>query len=169
MDSVRIRTCIAILMTAAICRADETPTKTEFVVRPAAEPRNRHYAGNREPLLPSPLVKLPVCAVQPKGWLCKQLELQAAGFHGHLGEISTFLRKHKNAWLSADGQGERGWEEVPYWLKGFGDCAYLLNNEEQINFTKHAKQQNGASQQAQERKLKSKNPPSQNIGLVFPY
>jgi DUF1680 family protein len=79
---------------------------------------------------------LPVGAVQPRGWLRKQLELQAAGFHGHLTEISSFLKKDKNAWLSKDGQGERGWEEVPYWLKGFGDCACLLGNQEQIKEAK---------------------------------
>src|SRR5438876_3315848 len=71
-----------------------------------------------------------------RGWLKKQLELQAAGFHGHLGEISEFLKKQNNAWLSSSGQGERGWEEVPYWLKGFGDCAYLLGNQEQIQEAK---------------------------------
>jgi DUF1680 family protein len=86
--------------------------------------------------LPSPLVKLPVGAVQPRGWLRRQLELQAAGFHGHLTEISPFLRKDHNAWLSPDGQGQRGWEEVPYWLKGFGDCAYLLGNQDQIKEAK---------------------------------
>jgi hypothetical protein len=137
MNSGRaIVTSLALLLTPVICRADESPTKAEFVPRPAAEPRNRYYAGNREPLLASPLIKLPVGSVQPRGWLRKQLELQSAGFHGHLGDISMFLRKEKNSWLSPDGQGERGWEEVPYWLKGFGDCAYLLKNEEQIKEAK---------------------------------
>jgi hypothetical protein len=94
--------------------------------------RSTHYAGNREPLTPSPLVKLPVGAVRPDGWLKKQLELQAAGFHGRLTEISSFLKKEGNAWLSNDGQGDHGWEEVPYWLKGFISCAFLTDNQEQI-------------------------------------
>jgi hypothetical protein len=109
--------------------ADNPPA---VVSHPPLDRRNDYYPSHREPLLPSPLVKLPVGAVQPHGWLHKQLELQSAGFHGHLTEISGFLRKDKNSWLSRDGQGERGWEEVPYWLKGFGDCAYLLGNQEQI-------------------------------------
>lgn len=100
------------------------------------EGRNANYFGNREPLACSPLVKLPVAAISPRGWLRKQLELQSAGFHGHLGEISEFLMKQNNAWLSPTGQGERGWEEVPYWLKGFADCAYLLGNQEQIQEAK---------------------------------
>ncbi len=93
---------------------------------------NAFYHGNRSPLLPSPLVKLPVGAIEPRGWLRTQLQLQADGFHGHLTEISRFLKKENNAWLSPTGEGEHGWEEVPYWLKGFISCAYLLNNERMI-------------------------------------
>jgi len=103
----------------------------QSVPRPAGE-RNRHYPGNRPPLQPSPLVKLPVTAVRPEGWLRKQLELQNDGFHGHLTEISRFLEKVDNAWLSATGRGDHGWEEVPYWLKGFADCAFLLDDEAHV-------------------------------------
>ena len=97
---------------------------------------NHHYATNRPPLLPSPLVKLPVGAIRPDGWLKKQLELQAAGFHGRLGELSEFLKKENNAWLNPEGQGQHGWEELPYWLKGFGDCAYLVGDEAQVKEAK---------------------------------
>jgi hypothetical protein len=95
-----------------------------------------HYVGNRPPLRPVPFLKLPIRSIRPEGWLRRQLELQAAGFHGHLTEISGFLRKENNAWLDPNGQGERGWEEVPYWLKGFADCAYILGNEDQIREAK---------------------------------
>ena len=98
----------------------------------AASSANHHYPSNLKPLLPRALVKLPVGAVRPGGWLRKQMELQAAGFHGHLGELSDFMKKENNAWLNPQGQGQHGWEEVPYWLKGFGDCAYLLGDQEQI-------------------------------------
>ena len=103
-----------------------------FVERPGLGPPNRFYIANRAPLKPSPLVKLPIGAIRPAGWLRQQLELQADGFHGHLTDISPFLRKENNAWLSASGVGASGWEEVPYWLKGFGDCAYLLGRTPQI-------------------------------------
>lgn len=99
------------------------------VARPDEGPANEFYIGNRAPLLPSPLVKLPIGAIEPQGWLRRQLELQAAGFIGHLTEISAFLAKENNAWLSPDGQGEHGWEEVPYWLKGFGDLGYVLGDQ----------------------------------------
>ena len=106
--------------------------KIRVVDRPATEGRNNFYVSNREPLLPSPFIKLPIRSINPKGWLRKQLELQAEGFHGHLTEISGFLKKESNAWLSKEGIGERGWEEVPYWLKGFSNCAYVLDNEDMI-------------------------------------
>lgn len=102
------------------------------VERPDPSSPNQFYVGNRAPLAPSPWIKLPLRAIQPRGWLRKQLELQSAGFHGRLGEISRFLKKEGNAWLNREGLGEHGWEELPYWLKGFGDCAYLLGDEAQI-------------------------------------
>jgi DUF1680 family protein len=127
-----VATIFVVLVASVVCAED----RIEVVDRPPAKGTNTYYFGNREPLAPSPLVKLPVGAVSPRGWLRKQLELQAAGLHGHLGEISDFLKRQNNAWLSSTGQGERGWEEVPYWLKGFGDCAYLLNNQNQIQEAK---------------------------------
>jgi hypothetical protein len=123
-------------MIVAVVAGPAWAESVTMVPHPPSDQRNHHYPNHREPLLANPLVKLPIGAVQPRGWLRKQLELQAAGFHGHLTEISTFLRKDKNAWLSPDGQGERGWEEVPYWLKGFGDCACLLGNQDQIKEAK---------------------------------
>jgi DUF1680 family protein len=56
------------------------------------------------------------------------LELEAEGFTGRLLELSGFLRKEGNAWLSATGEGHSHWEEVPYWLKGFIDLGYLLED-----------------------------------------
>ena len=62
-------------------------------------------------------------------------ELQAEGFHGHLTEISRFLVKENNAWLSLTGKGNHGWEEVPYWLKGYSNVAYLLGNKQMLDET----------------------------------
>jgi len=94
---------------------------------------NDFYVSNARPLAPSPLIKLPIGAIKPEGWLRRQLELQADGFSGHLTEISSFLKKEGNAWLSADGQGESPWEEMPYWLKGFGDTGYVLGDQRIID------------------------------------
>jgi hypothetical protein len=102
---------------------------TKVVQRPSLIPANVFHPGNREPLWPTPLVKLPIGAIQPRGWLRTQLQLEADGFSGHLTEIGEFLKKNHNAWLSPTGEGEHGWEEVPYWLKGFGDLGYVLHDE----------------------------------------
>lgn len=114
----------------------ETPTPagttTTLVDRLSNARPSRWYGGHRAPLEVQPLSKLPLGAVEARGWLREQLEMQMEGFHGHLGEISPFLRKPGNAWLSPAGDGDHGWEEVPYWLKGFGDCAYLLGDEAAI-------------------------------------
>jgi len=100
--------------------------------RPDTSKPNTHYVGNRPPLLPSPLIKLPIGSVRPDGWTQRILELQSEGFHGHLTEISRFLKKDGNAWLDSSGRGEFGWEEPVYWLKGFQDCGVLLNNQRMI-------------------------------------
>ena len=89
-----------------------------------------HYIGNRAPLQPSPFLKLPVGAVKAEGWIGRYLELQRDGLTGHLGEISRWLDKRDNAWLTAG--GKHGWEEVPYWLKGYGNLGYLLGDEKII-------------------------------------
>jgi DUF1680 family protein len=103
--------------------------EVRVVKRPETTPANPHYQGNRDPLLPSPLVKLPVTAVKPQGWLRKQMELMADGFSGRLNELSGFLKPEGNAWLDPNGKGDRSfWEELPYWLKGFGDLAYILDD-----------------------------------------
>jgi len=113
---------------------DEVQATT--VTRPFTKTSNSFYTGNRSPLLPLNFIKLPVGSIESKGWIKKYLELQRNGLTGKLGEISAWLEKKNNAWFSEDGKGERGWEEVPYWLKGYGDLGYILRDEKIINETK---------------------------------
>jgi len=86
-----------------------------------------NYVAFRAPLQTAPLLKLPVGNVQPKGWLRKYLELQKEGLNGKLGTISAWLDKNNNQWLSDT--GDHGWEEVPYWLRGYCSLAYILDDE----------------------------------------
>jgi len=103
------------------------------VERPSIESVNSFYVSNRPPLTPSPFVKLPIGAIRPRGWLRRQLELEAEGFTGRLTQISKWLEKENNAWLSPDGEGDHCWEEMPYWLKGFADLGYVLNDDRIIS------------------------------------
>lgn len=105
-------------------RADKTIT---IVDTPNRESTNANYTNFRAPLQQAPLLKLPVGKVQPKGWLRKYLELQRDGLNGQLGTVSAWLDKNNNQWLS--NQGDHGWEEVPYWIRGYCSLAYTLDDE----------------------------------------
>ncbi|MEL7601453.1 MAG: beta-L-arabinofuranosidase domain-containing protein [Proteiniphilum sp.] len=121
-----------LLLTNPIFSAEKT--KVMVVDRPNTNASNTSYRQNRTPLLPQNFIKLPVGAVKPQGWILKLLELQKEGLNGQLGEISAWLDKENNAWL---GTGtDYGWEEVPYWLKGYGNMAYILNDKKMIDETK---------------------------------
>ena len=122
---------LTVLMMIALAGYNQTSVVSS-VALPDTQQANSNYIGNKEPLLSTPFIKLPVGSVKPKGWLLKQLELQADGYFGHLGEISQYLIKKNNSWLSADGSGDHGWEEVPYWLKGYSNMAWILGRKDMI-------------------------------------
>lgn len=65
--------------------------------------------------------------IKPRGWLSRQLEIQAEGLSGHLDKIWPDVRD--SAWIGGD---REGWERVPYWLDGFIPLAYLLEDEDKI-------------------------------------
>ncbi|MBS1486999.1 MAG: glycoside hydrolase family 127 protein [Bacteroidetes bacterium] len=104
-----------------------------IVTAPSNDALNSFYHTNQPPLKPQHLVKLPVGVIKPGGWLLKTLQLEREGLAGHLGEISAWLTKKNNAWLNKDGKGEWGWEELPYWLKGYANMGYVLNDKKMIN------------------------------------
>jgi len=118
----------AVLAAACAGAASAAEARVRCVLTPPTDRRTDLYVSNREPLAPSPLVKLPIGAIKPRGWLRTTLETQARGMTGHLTEISRWCKAEKNAWLSPDGQGHSPWEELPYWLKGFGDLGYVLDD-----------------------------------------
>jgi hypothetical protein len=106
--------------------ANQNETSAVNVSHPPTSGQNNFYRSNRAPLLPAHFIKLPLGSIQPQGWILKLLELQKDGLCGHLGEISAWLDKDKNAWLSEG--GDHGWEEVPYWLRGYSDMAFIFND-----------------------------------------
>jgi len=124
---------VIVLQSCAALAGAQTETTAKVVSMPSTTGVNDFYVGNRPPLLPSPLIKLPVGAVRPEGWLRHQMELMAQGFSGRLTEISQWCRFDKSAWASAKGEGDFGWEELPYWLRGFTDLAYVLHDERLIS------------------------------------
>ena len=101
---------------------------------PPTDVQNVSYVNSRAPLRQETFLRLPVGSIQPAGWVKRYLELQRDGLTGHLGEISAWLDKEGNAWLTTG--GDHGWEEVPYWLKGYSDLAYILGDKQMIAETK---------------------------------
>jgi len=122
---------LAAVMITALSGCNQVP-QIASVTLPDTTQTNNNYVGNKAPLINTPFIKLPTGSIKPDGWLLKQLELQADGYFGHLGEISKFLVKENNSWLSADGSGDHGWEEVPYWLKGYSNLAWTLGRKDMI-------------------------------------
>lgn len=129
-----LRRCAAVLVLAmgltALGKGEDAVVR--HVERLPMRGVNRFYRGNRPPLLPSPLIKLPTGSIAPKGWLETQLQLMADGLLGHLPEISPWCRWDGNAWANPQGEGHSHWEELPYWLRGFTALAYLTGNRRLI-------------------------------------
>ena len=78
--------------------------KFSIIERPETSQINDHYVSNRAPLKPSALIKLPIGAIEPGGWLGEYLIRQKNGLTGNLGKISAWLQKEDNAWLSKEGK-----------------------------------------------------------------
>ena len=116
--------------------AMQNDLKVSVVDRPATTAANAYYTGSCKPLRATPFLKLPITAFEPGGWLRKALELQRDGLTGNLGEISVWLTKKNNAWLNPSGLGDYGWEEVPYWLRGYSRVAYALRDPKMLAETK---------------------------------
>lgn len=100
--------------------------KITVVDSPAITSKNKHYASNRAPLTPSPFVKLPLTAIKARGWLRHQLDLMVDGMVGRLHEFGQHLHEKQHGWIRETGGG---WEEQPYWFRGFYTLAALTGDE----------------------------------------
>lgn len=136
MKSIKAVVFFLALTTSQLLLAQPDKGSITNIKRPATKGLNKFYVSNKQPLQPLLFIKLPVGSIKPQGWILKYLELQRDGLTGKLGEISAWLDKKDNAWFSGNGKGDHGWEEVPYWLKGYGNLGYVLKDEKIIAETK---------------------------------
>jgi hypothetical protein len=83
------------------------------------------YVTNRAPLQPDAFLRLPPGATKATGWLATQLGYQLDGINGRMTEISHFLQYDNTGWIHPN---LGGWEELPYWLKGFGSLGYVTGD-----------------------------------------
>ena len=67
---------------------------------------------------------LPLGAIRPRGWLERQLRIQAQGLTGHLDEFWPDVAGSQ--WFGGDAEG---WERAPYWLDGAIPLAWVLDDE----------------------------------------
>ena len=89
---------------------------------PSEEPPGSRAASF--PGLADPVFRpLPLGAIQPRGWLARQLRIQADGLSGHLDEFWPDVGRSK--WFGGDAEG---WERAPYWLDGVIPLAWTLDD-----------------------------------------
>ncbi|MCD6290887.1 MAG: glycoside hydrolase family 127 protein [Anaerolineae bacterium] len=91
------------------------------------------YLQNRDPLAPLTLVPLPLGAVRPRGWLLRQLRIQADGLTGHLDEFWPDVGPN-SAWLGGTGEA---WERGPYYCDGLIPIAFLLEDGRLLAKARH--------------------------------
>ena len=120
-----------VCFTAWSAAEDKNKPDTAVVAKQAAEQpapsASTSSAGgplfHREPLLPGKFAMMPLGSVKPRGWLEKQLKLQAESLVGRLDEFYRML--DDSAWLGGNGQG---YQWAPYYADGIVPLAYLLDD-----------------------------------------
>ncbi|MGO4347765.1 beta-L-arabinofuranosidase domain-containing protein [Paenibacillus sp. MCAF9] len=113
--------------------ADESePLFDNFIATDYAVPAEsfQELVKNKDPLVQTPFVPLPLGSVKADGWLLKQLELMKDGATGYAedlyGELST-----NSEWLGGTAP-ESNWERPIYYVKGLVALAYTLDDPELI-------------------------------------
>jgi hypothetical protein len=91
----------------------------------AAEAAAPGYVLNRAPLHPDAFLRLPPGSTRAGGWLATQLGYQLDGLNGRMTEVSHFLQYDNTGWIHPN---LVGWEELPYWLKGFSSLGYVTGD-----------------------------------------
>ena len=76
-------------------------------------------------LTPPALSPFTAKEIRPRGWMRRQLEIQAAGLAGNLDKVWPDVAD--SGWI---GGAHESWERVPYWLDGFIPLAFLLDDDD---------------------------------------
>ena len=96
--------------------------------RRAVAPENLQIVKNRQPLTAAVFYPLPLTLIKPRGWLKRQLRIQADGVTGKIDEIWKDLDAN-SGWLGGTGED---WERGPYYMDGLIPLAYLLDDPKLI-------------------------------------
>ncbi|MFG3248786.1 RICIN domain-containing protein [Streptomyces sp. NPDC048187] len=80
-------------------------------------------------LAPDVFSRLAPGSVTARGWLAGQLRLQLDGLCGRFAERSHFLDFATTGWVHPENEG---WEELPYWLRGYVPLAIATGDAEAL-------------------------------------
>ncbi|WP_018548875.1 RICIN domain-containing protein [Streptomyces sp. LaPpAH-108] len=85
-------------------------------------------AEGRSPraLAPAAFTRLRPGSITARGWLAGQLRLQLDGLFGRYEQRSHFLDFTTTGWVHPENPG---WEELPYWLRGYVPLAIATGDE----------------------------------------
>jgi DUF1680 family protein len=111
---------------AASAAAARLAAAPQEAVQPQLPPTQVYW--NRPPLQNNAFAPLPLGSIKPRGWLAKQLRIQADGLSGHLDEFWPDLGPN-SGWLGGTGES---WERGPYYMDGLVPLAWLLADEKLI-------------------------------------
>jgi DUF1680 family protein len=113
MAGIAVGTATAALSSVAQAQgAQPAAGRPQQVRRPAS--------GLAEPALRP----LRLGTIRPRGWLLRQLQLQADGLSGHLDEFWPDVAQSQ--WFGGKAEG---WERAPYWLDGVIPLAWILGDQ----------------------------------------
>jgi len=125
MESCQLPCCLLILVLLCAPCVSLQMDHLESAPRRIPQEGNRHEVfRNRPPLQATPMYLLPLTSIRPRGWLERQLRIQADGLSGHLNELWSDVGPN-SAWLGGTGEA---WERGPYFLDGLVPLAYLLDD-----------------------------------------
>ena len=120
---------VVLLALAAFGGRRQPPQAAQAVTTPHL-PATQVY-WNNAPLSANAFAPLPLGSIKPRGWLKRQLEIQANGLSGHLDEFWPDLRD--SGWTGGPGES---WERGPYYLDGLVPLAYALDDRRLIDKAK---------------------------------
>lgn len=80
-------------------------------------------------LAPAAFTRLAPGSITARGWLAGQLGLQLDGLCGRYDQRSHFLDFDASGWVHPE---KPGWEELPYWLRGFVPLAIATGNADAL-------------------------------------
>ena len=114
---------LRLLISSSVTSVVNNMSDIHFEQNLKGSPKAEQFSLCHNPLQPLPLGDIR-CG---EGWLYEQLKLVAGGITGRLPEYGPYFRKENNGFLHPE--VDRGWEEIPYWLRGFFPLAVLLGDE----------------------------------------